>query len=504
MSFFKELFVTIIFTLFLTVIKSFIILHFDTLFIKDKTIEETDYFSNLTQTELYANLTIGAKKELIKFILKMEKHGFIIYEKAYNNKNSPSYETVDKDINIRWIPSSMLFPSRDKIYFPHYDSYKDFKNNNINYNKINMNKTEFLLVEEINKKNPNYLNEMFYNYGIIGLQLISNPYYKGLEFIKSLKSSNEIYSETFHLYLENITKEGFTTNYNKGYFLIGEELTDNENSKNKIEYLKCLEVQTYSQLIWGILFNHIYFKDNENNDIKEIYDITNEAEFIVNFPFIKGVNEYFRFINKNFFNELFEKNICKIINFIKHDIYTKENSYGYACDSNSEYFLEKLNNNFPDLIFYNNDLNRNFTLTKKDLFAFNIKNEVDTNLYFLIVNGIDNQNRWILGIPFLKKYIFSFDYDKKRIGYYVDYNSEKENVNADNHKENNFVLNKVLKIVLIIISIIIIFALGMIFNNIFKKPKKKRANELDDEYEYNTYESINDSIDKENKVINKS
>ena len=135
MSFFKELFVTIIFTLFLTVIKSFIILHFDTLFIKDKTIEETDYFSNLTQTELFANLTIGAKKELIKFILKMEKHGFIIYEKAYNNKNSPSYETVDKDINIRWIPSSMLFPSRDKIYFPHYDSYKDFKNNNINYNK---------------------------------------------------------------------------------------------------------------------------------------------------------------------------------------------------------------------------------------------------------------------------------------------------------------------------------------------------------------------------------
>ena len=44
----------------------------------------------------------------------------------------------------------------------------------------------------------------------------------------------------------------------------------------------------------------------------------------------------------------------------------------------------------------------------------------------------------------------------------------------------------------------------MIFNNIFNKPKKKRANELDDEYEYNTYESINDSIDKENKVINKS
>lgn len=502
MYFFKQLFPTIIFILCLSGIKSFIVLYFDTLFIKDKTIEEIDYFSNLTQTELYVNLTIGSKKESIKFILKMEKHGFIIYEKAYGYKNSSSYETFDKDINIRWIPSSMLFPSRDKFYLPYYDSYKDFKNNNKNYNKNNTNKTEFLLVEEINKKNPNYLNEMFYNYGIIGFQLISNPFYKGLEFIKSLKNSNEINLETFHLYFENITKNGFTTNYNKGYFLIGEELTDNENNKNKIEYIKCLEVKTYSQLIWGISFNHIYFKYNENDDIKEIYDITNEAEFIINFPFIKGVNEYFRFINKNFFDELLEKNICKIIYFIKHDIYTKENSYGYACDSNSKFFIEKLNNNFPELIFYNNDLKRNFTLTKNDLFSFNIKDEIDTNLYFLIVSGIDDQNRWILGIPFLKRYIFSFDYDKKRIGYYINYNKEKENINDENDKENNLFLNKFFKVVIIIISIIIIFVLGMIFNNIFKKPKKKRANELDDEFEYNTYEGINDNIDRHNKIIN--
>ena len=102
----------------------------------------------------------------------------------------------------------------------------------------------------------------------------------------------------------------------------------------------------------------------------------------------------------------------------------------------------------------------------------------------------------------MKRYIFSFDYDKKRIGYYINYNKEKENINDENDKENNLFLNKFFKVVIIIISIIIIFVLGMIFNNLFKKPKKKRANELDDEFEYNTYEGINDNIDRHNKIIN--
>ena len=76
---------------------------------------------------------------------------------------------------------------------------------------------------------------MYYEYGIIGLMLIANPYYTGIEFVKSLKEANETSSYTFHLYFENIKKKGFSINDNKGYFLVGEELTDNkDNIKNKI------------------------------------------------------------------------------------------------------------------------------------------------------------------------------------------------------------------------------------------------------------------------------
>ena len=507
MNFFRHILKIIIFSLSFQKIKSFVVLTFDTIFVKDKTIEEKDYFSNLTQTELYINITLGSKKESIKCVLKMEKNGFIIYEKAYDFNNSTSYEKFDKDINIRWIPSSMRFPSRDKFYLPNYDSYKSFKKNKISEKSNNItNKTEFLLVEEINIKNPNYLNEMFYEYGIVGLQLIANSYYTGLEFVKSLKKANETNSYTFHLFFENKTKKGFAMNDNKGYILIGEELTDNEKNKDNIEYIKCLEVKTYSQLIWGMKLDNIYLKYN-NSYIKEIEDPDNNSEFIVNYPFIKGSDDYFRFINKHFFDEFFDKNICIKINFIKHDIYTKENSYGYACDSTSKYFMDKLNNNFPELILYNNDFNKNFSLTKNDLFAFNAKNESDTYLYFLIVHGIDDENRWILGIPFLKKYIFSFDYDKKRIGYYINYGKEiEEDINDKGKEKNNFFKSDVFKVIIIILSAGIIFVMGMIFNNYLKKSRKKRANELDDVFEYNTYEDINNNNDEgqQNKIINES
>ena len=503
MPFSIKFFIYTVFLLSSYKINNFVVLPFNTIFINDKTLTESNYFSNLTQNELYVNFTIGSKKEYIKCVLKMDKHGFIIYEEAYDFRNSITYQKFDKDVNIRWIPSSTRIPSRDKIYLPHYDSYKAFKEGKTY--ELNMtNLTDFLKVEDIFKKKPNFFNEMFYTYGIIGLQLIANPYYTGIEFVKSLKQSNATNSYSFHLYFENAKKNGFSTNDNKGYFLIGEELTDNKNKTQDIQYINCLESKTYSKLIWGLNFSHIYLKYNEQN-IKEIKNITYTSEFIANFPYIKGIPEYFEYINENFFNELFEKDICHIINFTKHDINVKYNSYGYACDSNSKYFMEKLNNNFPDLILYSHDFNRNFSLSKSDLFAFNTMEPSDTNLYFLILNGIDKENRWILGIPFLKNYIFSFDYDKKRIGYYSKYGEDNNsNNNDEKDKGTNFFKSLTFKILIIIISAGIIFILGMVFNNYLKKSRKKRANELDDDYEYDAHADKTGINDSENENKNES
>ena len=339
MSFSIKFFIFVFDFLFSYKINNFVVLQFNTIFIKDKTLTEENYFSNLTQNELYVNFYIGSKNESIKCVLKMDRHGFIIFEDAYDFRNSSTYQKFDKNVNIRWIPSSTRIPSRDKIYLPHYESYKAFKEKKTY--ELNMtNLTDFLKVEDIFKKKPNYFNEMFYKYGIIGLQLIANPYYTGIEFVKSLKQANETNSYTFHLYFENNKKNGFSINDNKGYILIGEELTDNKNKTQDIQYINCLESKTYSKLIWGLNFSHIFLKYDKNN-IKKLTNVTYSSEFIANFPYIKGIPEYFEYINTNFFDDLLEKDICHIINFNKHDINVKYDSFGYACDSNSKYFMEK-------------------------------------------------------------------------------------------------------------------------------------------------------------------
>ena len=69
-------------------INCYFVLPFETIFIKDKTVTDTDYFTNLTQSELSVNFNIGSKKEEIKLVLKMDKYGFLIYENTYDYNNS--------------------------------------------------------------------------------------------------------------------------------------------------------------------------------------------------------------------------------------------------------------------------------------------------------------------------------------------------------------------------------------------------------------------------------
>ena len=294
------IFIIIILYLNSTKINCFVVLPFNTIFIKDKTIILKNYFSDLTQTELYVNFTIGSSNETIKSVIKMDKSGFIIYEKAYNYTNSTSYEKFDTSIDIRWIPKSIRFPSRDNIYLPQYHSYKDFMKRKTFEGNIT-NKTNFLKVEDIFDDNHYYFNDMFYEYGIIGLKILSSTYLSELDFIKALKLSNYTNSYSFHLYFENNTKNGFVINDNKGYFLIGEKLTDNQTEVDKIEYINCISLK-YKRLAWGMFFKHVYFKFNDNY-IEEINNITNSSEITANFPYIKGVPRYFEYINRIFFDK---------------------------------------------------------------------------------------------------------------------------------------------------------------------------------------------------------
>ena len=134
------------FVLLFQFINNFYVLPFDTIIIKDETIINTDYHTNLTQSELFVNLNMGNPKQEFKSILKMDKYGFIIYEGALKFNLTSSLEKVDEEFTIGWGSSYNYTPLKDNFYLSCYNSYSDFNNNKqvISYNITKTNKITFL------------------------------------------------------------------------------------------------------------------------------------------------------------------------------------------------------------------------------------------------------------------------------------------------------------------------------------------------------------------------
>ena len=183
----------------------------------------------------------------------------------------------------------------------------------------------------------------------------------------------------------------------------------------------------------------------------------------------------------------------------------------YVCDGKSQIFLDYYNNKFPDLILSLNNIDEKLILTKEDLFIKNEQNSSDTNYYFRIFfHGIITTS-WQFGRTFLKKYRLSFSYDTSLIYYHRKKNEGKIkdnsaiNASGDNNNKNK---NYALKIFFVVVLCLVIFGLGILFHKLLiKKPRKSKANELDDDFEYQNDEKkkkLNDGLDINKDDLNKN
>ena len=136
----------------------------------------------------------------------MDKYGFIIYEGAWNNSLSTSYEIVKENLKIGWLNDYISTPSKDIFYLFSFNSYNDLnkyistnKNEKI-YNIVKTNKIIFLKIQQ-KMGTSNKFNKIYNNYGIVGLKYNSNSYYNAPEFINSLKAIKEIKTYSFSLNL---------------------------------------------------------------------------------------------------------------------------------------------------------------------------------------------------------------------------------------------------------------------------------------------------------------
>ena len=249
--------------------------------------------------------------------------------------------------------------------------------------------------------------------------------------------------------------------------IIGQNPHEYNNEKYHLNnYIKTEALKYSGSPSWTFDFiNYYYYNGNKIKFNFTSFEEKLKGTFWFNLDIIIGMHDYLRSIKLNYFNKYEKECNISLINNRYTVIY---------CNKN--FNVE----NFTTLYFYNINYNYTFELTYKDLFQ--IKGD---KKYFLIIFDLRSNYPWKFGKLFIEKYFFNFDMDSKSIGFYRDlYNSETGSDNKsilDNKSTSNIPIWIILALLLIILTGIGCFLFGRL---LYKKKPKKRANELDDDFEY--------------------
>jgi hypothetical protein len=274
---------------------------------------------------------------------------------------------------------------------------------------------------------------------------------------------------------------------------MGDEPHNYEKNKeiyDESEYLKVTAMNDFNGLFWDIFFNSIYLetKDNGRNEKIKITGNHN-AEINPNVGFIIATNEFFRTINQNFFNNY--QDIC-----IEKNINNTNFQY-IECNKSDIFNISS----FPNIYLKSLAFETIFNLTYKDLFIVDKKN----NKYIFLILTKDYFSDWVLGSVFLRKYQFVFNNDLKTIGYYRQvqhYEDDNDNLKDINKQKT---VKTIIIFILIIIFSFLFVILGMIIQKkYFNKNRKLRANELEENFSYESKNNSENSlgINDDKKIIN--
>ena len=378
----------------------------------------------LMLNDLISEIRIGTPEQKIEIIIKGEEHPFLISKihEIYNENFSSTYQKLLEGENES-----------------NYDSFK----------KYYLSTDTFILKNEkfknIEIKNFTFIYAITTNY-----KHLLNPAIIGLYY----QDYTNLYNYNLILLLKQydiIKNYAFSIEYNeenKGKLYIGDYFHNFNNTYNKNNFNEIYSDFKGVGYVWGNRFNNVTYNNISLSDSKfEFY-------FNITFTGIIGTDSFENILKRNFF---FDNKTCEKISILK-------NSYNaYIC--NKEFDYKK----FKELKFYHKELNETFILDYNDLFK-----EENGKIYFLIIFRPYGTKTWLLGEPFLKKYPFTFNQDKKKIGFYKI---------IHNNNKFSFHYTWFIIISLIVVCFLLLF---LLIKNIMNKPRKIRANELEDNYDYFT------------------
>ena len=445
-----------------------------------KNFSNEDFLNYWLPNEMYTYLYIGSPPSKIYSFIESEN-----YESYMDNSICQLPSKYENDSS-----STFINISNYNVFFSHFANMCFAKETFYAYTDFNFdeNKIKFLhnltFLYAIKPYNDTFYSKYYHDSPVtgfscfhIGFQIPSSPYYYD-SWINQLKKHDYIESSYWTLEFKS-SKNGLfeiNGNENDGYLVIGlppHKYNPNkfkENSfRSTVSQVRYKNYEDYRVNIWGIIFDKIYFFSN-NSTKEEIILQSTKCKFSLDINLIEGSTNYLENIENEFFNDLYNKSIC-----FKERVSSKKNGIYYMITCDKKYYNKM--KNFPPLYFKSNDLEYIFELTYKDLFASN-----GDKIYFMIIFR-SKQGMFTFGKLFYKKYLFTFSFDNKIIGFYNDKLSQISNTN--NYESKSRLKEK---IIIFILCLFIIFVLIVIVIKIKKKclsDRQKRINELiDDNYVY--------------------
>ena len=369
--------------------------------------------------------------------------------KMFNKSSSTTFEEVDKFATIYFENFYSGVVGKDKI--------KIGKNEPIDNMK-------FIVASS-------YSIYQYYSY--FGLDFKSNQVNLfGLNFLEQLKSNSIIDKQIWYLEFKD---------NNKGKFIIGKlphEVNNKKYNKNDIRSTYLNKTSSFYSF-YKIKFDEIYYGKSNNYNNRVIMKEHNDGEISLSTKLIYSTYEFGETIYKNFFKIKIEDKIC----FREKINSNKEYLYFYCLKDKIKM------NEMENLNFVIKDNNMTFTFSPKELFY-----EHEKYLYYLVVykpyneEDTDKDTEWYLGLHFLQKYTLAFDRQEQIVYYYIPKNN---NGNEKSNKSTTIYI-----IIIILLVVIFLVCIGTLVYYIIKiKPRKKKANELDEGYDYETKKNENNGND---------
>ena len=190
-----------------------------------------------------------------------------------------------------------------------------------------------------------------------------------------------------------------------------------------------------------------------------------------------------------------QKKICKLSLYVNDPrLIFSERYYMIECDK--EKFKQNDLIKLPKLYLYlgNYFEEKKFVFDYKDLFT-----ETKYKYFFNIIFENTTRSTIELGKVFLKKYPINFNFENNKILEIYDTYYEEEQKGEDGREKptNNYI---VLYFVLIVVLVSVVGVLGFFLGKYLNKMRKKRANELDDDYDYKQDTSIEPEAEQNNNI----